>query len=306
VATQTKRLRAPFLWFGGKGNMASKLLKLLPKHEQYVAPFFGSGALFFAKDPAQGETVNDLDSAVTGFFRVLRDRPCEFIRLARRTEYSRELWIECRDGWQAETDPVRRAWMWWFVAATSFSGRFGSSLSTAVTTSRRGMANTTSMFRSRVALLGRMADRLQCTQIENTDALTVMQRYCTPDSLCYSDPPYVHSTRLHKRYAHEMDDAAHAAFVAALLDLPGRHIVSGYDCEVYAPLTAAGWHRVDYQTSCYAAGRTRATGIIGEGSAMRMQGRTESVWLDPATAAEVLPAAQATLALEAAREERRR
>ena len=118
-------MRAPFKWLGGKGNMAAKLMKLLPAHSTYVEPYFGAGSVFFAKAPAEIETINDLDSAVAGFFRVLRDQPEEFIRLANATEYGREVWKDCRATWREEPDPVRRAWKWWVVAAMSFSGKFG-------------------------------------------------------------------------------------------------------------------------------------------------------------------------------------
>jgi DNA adenine methylase len=65
-------------------------------------------------------------------------------------------------------------------------------------------------------------------------------------------------------------------------------VLSGYAHSVYQPLEAAGWSRVDFQTACYAAGRTRNSGLQGEGTITAKQARTESVWLDPATAREVL------------------
>lgn len=64
---------------------------------------------------------------------------------------------------------------------------------------------------------------------------------------------------------------------------------AGYAHPVYAPLEEAGWRRVDWETVCHAAGKTRGTGILGEGTGKQMQRRVESVWLDPRTAAEVLP-----------------
>jgi DNA adenine methylase len=281
--------------------MASKLLKLLPKHEQYVEPYFGGGSVFFAKTPCQHETINDADEGVTGFFRVLRDRGEEFVARCQLTEYSEVLYRDCRDTWHDEPDELLRAWKWFVVARQSFSRRFGAGQSHSRTESIRCMPGTCAQWQSAIDHLPEIVARLKCTQILTGDALRALRCTDTPDCLAYLDPPYVHGTRIGGSYAHEMDDAAHIALVDYLLnEWSGRAILSGYDCELYTPLTDAGWARVTYQTSCYAAGRTRATGIIGDGAAMRMQGRTESIWLDPATAAEVLPAAQATLALEAA------
>ena len=279
------RSRAPFWWYGGKGMMIAKLKPLIPSHRTYVEPFCGAASMLFAKQPASVETINDLHSGVAGFFRVLRDQPEEFMRLARLSEYGRELWRDCKATWQDEPDLVRRAWKWWYVAATSFSGNWGSSWSTAVTRSRRGMADTCSGLQSRVEdVLPVCIERLRHVQIENMDALTVIDRYCTDDGFCYCDPPYVGETRNMRgsAYRHEaMDEEFHAALVNALLSAPGAVLVSGYAHEVYDPLILAGWERIDWQTSCHAAARTRATGIEGAGSATAKQPRVETVWLNP-------------------------
>ena len=278
------RSRAPFWWYGGKGNMVAKLRPLVPAHRTYVEPFCGAASMLFSKEPAEVETINDLHSGVAGFFRVLRDQPDEFMRLARLSEYGRELYLDCKATWQDEPDPVRRAWKWWYVAATSFSGRWGASWGTSVTASRRGMAGCCSDLRSRVEdVLPMCIERLRHVQIENADALTVIDRYCTDDGFCYCDPPYVGERRVGGAvYQHEaMGNEFHASLVSALLAAPGAVLLSGYAHEVYDPLILAGWERIDWQTSCHAAGRTRATGIQGAGSATAKQPRVETVWLNP-------------------------
>lgn len=263
--------------------MISKLLPFVPEHRTYVEPFCGAASLLWAKPPAAVETINDLDSGVYGFFKVLRDQPDEFMRLARLTEYGRELYNECRENWQQEQDPVRRAWMWWVVAATSFSGNWGSTISTAITASDRGMAAACSTFLSRIdEVLPACIERIRRVQIEHMDAVYVMERYCTEDGFCYADPPYVGETRGSHGYSVDMRSTdKHEQLVRSLLEVPGAVLLSGYRHAVYEPLEDAGWERIDWETSCYAAGRTRATGIQGEGAAMRMQRRVESVWLNP-------------------------
>jgi len=295
------RSRAPFGWYGGKGNMVAKLRPLIPSHRTYVEPFCGAASMLFGKEPAEVETINDLHSGVAGFFRVLRDQPDEFMRLARLSEYGRELWRDCKATWQDEPDPVRRAWKWWYVAATSFSGNWGSSLSTSVTTSNRGMASCCSKLLSRVEdVLPMCIERLRHVQIENADALTVIDRYCTDDGFCYCDPPYVGESRAADGYdnrdsaGHDMRATdLHAALVSALLAAPGAVLLSGYAHEVYDPLILAGWERIDWQTACYAAARTRHSGIQGAGSATAKQARVESVWLNPRLQALIGPLAYA-------------
>ena len=45
----------------------------MPPHHSYLEPYFGCGAVLFAKEPSPIETVNDLDGEVVNFFRVIRD-----------------------------------------------------------------------------------------------------------------------------------------------------------------------------------------------------------------------------------------
>ncbi len=278
--------------------MTAKLLPLLPKHEQYCEPFFGGGSVFFAKDPCHHETINDVDKGVTGFFRVLRDRGDEFIGRAQLTEYGEGLFLDCRDTWRDEGDELVRAWKWWVVARQSFSGRFDSGTHGHTRTkANRGMAREVSTWLSSIDRLPLVVERLRRTQILCGDAIRAMRCCDTPDCLHYLDPPYVHSTRLDAQrrdgvprgYSHEMDDADHAALVEYLLhEVEGKVVLSGYRHEVYEPLEAAGWRRLDFATACHAAGRVRGSGLLGDGVALAKQARTESVWLCPRTATEVL------------------
>lgn len=53
-------MRSPIWWFGGKGQMTSKLVKLIPEHQTYVEPFGGGASLLFAKYPSPVEVYNDI------------------------------------------------------------------------------------------------------------------------------------------------------------------------------------------------------------------------------------------------------
>ena len=66
---------------GAKWSASSWILDNLPVHEIYLEPFFGSGAIFFNKEPARLETVNDLDGNVVNLFKVIRERPQELATL---------------------------------------------------------------------------------------------------------------------------------------------------------------------------------------------------------------------------------
>ena len=49
------RVHPPFPWLGGKGKLADQILARLPEPAReltYVEPFFGGGAVFFARRPS--------------------------------------------------------------------------------------------------------------------------------------------------------------------------------------------------------------------------------------------------------------
>jgi len=66
-------VKSPIKRVGGKSVLTKTLLNLIPPHQVYIEPFFGSGSLFFAKEQAKLEVINDLDRAVYNFFKVLQD-----------------------------------------------------------------------------------------------------------------------------------------------------------------------------------------------------------------------------------------
>lgn len=49
--------KPPFSYFGGKIGMAQRIVDVMPPHRVYLEPFFGSGAVLFAKpDPSSDGT----------------------------------------------------------------------------------------------------------------------------------------------------------------------------------------------------------------------------------------------------------
>src|SRR5689334_12022497 len=61
-------LKAPFPYFGGKSRIADQVWARFGAIENYVEPFFGSGAILLnAPNPGHTETVNDADGLLANF-----------------------------------------------------------------------------------------------------------------------------------------------------------------------------------------------------------------------------------------------
>ena len=268
-----KKMRSPINYFGGKGNFVSKLLPLIPDHKAYAEVFGGGASLLFAKEQVYSEIYNDIDSTLTDFFRLLQN-PVQFDEFYQKcliTPYSKELWREFRDTWQLQDNIVDRIHQWFSVARMSFSGCFGASWSFGIA------RNGASKFRKAVDGLPEVAQRLRNVQIDNRSWDDALERYDREETFFYLDPPYVHSTRRGGDFSFEMNDAGHKKLVDILKNIKGRVLLSGYPNEIYNGLN---WKRIDHEVLCYAVGKTKATGLLGDGNVKGKQSRTESLWLN--------------------------
>jgi hypothetical protein len=111
-------MRPPFAYYGGKQGMAELIVSLLPAHRVYIEPFFGSGAVFFAKPPAVIEIINDVDRGVITFFRVLRERPAELERVCALTPHARAEYEAAELG--EDLDDLEVARRFWVKVNQSF------------------------------------------------------------------------------------------------------------------------------------------------------------------------------------------
>jgi hypothetical protein len=69
-------LKSPFPYFGGKRKIAAEIWKRFGAVDNYVEPFFGSGAVLLARpEPFSTETVNDADGLLSNFWRALQTDP---------------------------------------------------------------------------------------------------------------------------------------------------------------------------------------------------------------------------------------
>ena len=69
---------APMPWFGGKRKVASEVWEMFGDVQNYVEPFFGSGAVLLGRPTSHlgyCETVNDKDFFIANFWRAVKNEP---------------------------------------------------------------------------------------------------------------------------------------------------------------------------------------------------------------------------------------
>lgn len=265
-----------FGWYGGKYSHLDWLLPLLPYTIHYCEPFGGSAAVLLNREPSPVETYNDIDGEVANFFRVLREQKEALLEAIGLTPFSREELRIAVNGHGEDLTNLERARRFFVrarqvrtgLAQTASAGRWAH----CKLTSRAGMAGAVSRWLGSVEGLAEIAQRLLRVQIESAPALEVIQRYDSPETLFYCDPPYVHASRSDTNaYAYEMTDAEHRKLSAMLHNVEGKVALSGYHSALMDTLYR-DWNYIEAPTKKAHSTNTRADTI--------KQDRTEVLWVN--------------------------
>ena len=226
-------------WPGSKWRLADWIISHMPPHEVYLEPFFGSGAVFFNKVPADTETINDLDGNVVNLFRVIRDNPIELAAMIEMTPWSRAEYDTVRSTMprgNALEDARRflvRCWQA-FGAKTS--------MQTGWAFDRTGTVYKPKLWARLPERILAVTERLKIAQIECMNAIDLIKEHNRSNTLIYADPPYLRCSRRNASlYRVEMGkEDEHIQLLDALLRHKGPVILSGYHSELYTT-TLDGW-----------------------------------------------------------------
>jgi DNA adenine methylase len=270
-------MKPPFRYYGGKQRMARRIVDLMPRHTVYVEPFCGSAAVFFAKPVPlvtnrdhYREVINDHDSRIVNFFQVLRDQPGELERLCSLTPYSREEHRLCKAD---EGSPLERARRYWLGANSSFGATLGRGWQTGVATQ-----NHAGTLARRIPHMRDVTERLRGVYIEHLDALELIRKWDSPQTLFYCDPPYPEA---HQGHYSGYTSEDFARLVDTLDQCQGSFLLSNYD----QPGVPEHWERHEFSAhassngkGCVGAGRDKTRAAVTPKNK-----RTEVVWRRLAT-----------------------
>lgn len=241
-------MQAVMKYPGSKWTLAEWIVGNMPPHKFYLEPYFGSGAVFFNKEPSEYETINDLDGLVVNFFKVCRDWPDELARAVNLTPFSREEYLSIQEAAagkeiQLTGDHVEDARRFMVRCCQGFGSKLADRVGWKNTKQPAG-PNNAAIWSKIPYSIREAAERLKNAQIEKTDAVQLIRAYNSPDCLIYADPPYLGDTRKRKRmYRLEMMDAErHIELLEALLLHKGPVILSGYENKLYDE-KLSGWRK---------------------------------------------------------------
>lgn len=237
---------------GSKWTLANEIINIMPPHDTYLEPFFGSGAVFFNKPAAKIETINDIDSRIVNFFEVCRDQPNDLVHKILLTPHSREEYLKSYEVSDDAVEDARRLMVrCWQAIGAKTSDKTG--WRSIIDPNGPNVSNEWAIVWKRIE---DVAYRLKGVQIEQQDAIKLLKRYSRPNVLTYVDPPYLLQTRSKRMYQNEIDEDYHIELLTVLKEFKGKVILSGYESDMYNQYLK-GWSKLHFQQSAEAgASRT--------------------------------------------------
>jgi DNA adenine methylase len=211
--------KSPLAWLGGKSKLATQIIERMPVHTAYVEVFAGAAWVLFSKEPSKVEIINDINSELVNFYRVVKHHRPAFIeqldgQLIARDEFRRFL---CTPA-DVLTD-IQRAARFYYVSKMSFGARvYSPSFGVAATGAPR--LNLTTLD----ADIASAEARLKRVFVENLPYETVLTRFDKSGTLFYIDPPYWGCEGDYGRNIFGRDDFSKLA--SLLASLKGKFILS--------------------------------------------------------------------------------
>lgn len=200
-------MKTPITYYGGKQRLSNKIIAMMPKHKIYCEPYFGGGAVFFAKSPSKVEVINDHDERLMTFYRQAVDNFDALQQLVRQTICSEAEWLRARrifygngEHKSADVSDLYVAWSVWVLCNMSYSAspncgwKWDNEASTPRMLEAKRNTFTTSIY-----------NRLKTVQISCRDAVTVIEQRDTDETFFYIDPPYVGCQQQHYKGFSEED-----------------------------------------------------------------------------------------------------
>lgn len=224
-------------WFGGKRNLAPRILQAIGKHTAYWEPFCGSLAVLLAKPPCSMETVNDLHGDLVNLARVVQDDRLSvelFSRLSRAacSEVLHREAAERSRGYgnspAGDTPDLNRAADYFLCAWLGRNGVAGTSSYNQGFCRRftKNGGHAAKRFASAVESIPAWWERLRNVTILNGDAFSLLDRIEDASGVAiYCDPPYLEKGA---KYVHDFDSETHDRLAESLRRFKKARVVVSY------------------------------------------------------------------------------
>jgi len=188
VLMQRVRPAAPVApWLGGKKALHARIIERIESipHRAYVEPFVGMGGVFLRRRfRPRLEVANDRNGEIVNLFRILQRHHRQLMDVMRFQIASRRDFERLRDTDPSGLTDLERAARFLYLQRLAFGGQIRGVFGVAPDQAPRFSL-------SRMEpILEAAHERLEGVVFECLDWAELIERYDTPQTLFYLDPPY--------------------------------------------------------------------------------------------------------------------
>lgn len=245
-------MKTPISYYGGKQRLVPEILPLIPQHTQYVEPFCGGAAVFWAKDKSAREVLNDYDLRVVNFWEVLQSNYDELAAKIQGTLHSEHQYKRAAAILKAgRVEPIDYAWAFWVQVSMSFSNKLHGGFAHGGNQTDIG-SFAKSLVSNKAKLMAALSRRLEGCEIFCRDAIGLILQKDGPDTFFYFDTPYVGSECGHYKGKQEV----FYRLLDVLPTLQGKWLMSSYPDERLTALRLQhGWESMDLDRNLSVSGK---------------------------------------------------
>jgi DNA adenine methylase len=225
-------------YWGGKQQLADRIIAVIPNHHCYTEPFFGGGAVFFKKPISNVEIINDINDNMVNFYRTIKRNFSALHYEIDATLYSEYQYKEAKKLWQEGGDKVLRAWAVFVLSHQTFSSVMdGTWAYSDVKNLALKFTNTKKTFDERYV------KRLERVQIFCRDAINVISNTDSANTFHFVDPPYFNADMGHYRGYTEED---FKNLLNVLSNIKGKFLLTTYPSDILTEYTVQnGWQTIN-------------------------------------------------------------
>lgn len=216
-------------YYGGKQRIASKILPHFPRHTVYVEPFAGGAALLFTKPKPlvtnshhYREVLNDTSDLLINLYRVAIKQRQELETEIMATLYSQSDYLRSKEIIKnsSKYDNLTKAWAVYVNINQSFCSQLNNGWGTACYNDNQSIS-----WHNKQLRLPEILNRIKDIYISCEDAIKCIERWDSPQTLFYCDPPYPETNQGHYS-GYTLEDFKNLCDV--LDNIKGSYVLSNY------------------------------------------------------------------------------
>lgn len=236
--------------------MVNIILPLISPHKQYNEPFFGGGAIYFAKKPSEIEFINDINGEMVNFYRTLK---LKFDELKTEVDCTLHSEFQHRQARGIYDEPLKhsdvlRAWAVWMLSKQSIYAILTNSWSVSIDKNKARQVQWSKQMFTQL-----YARRLESTSIFCRDAVDVIRSTDRPTTFHYVDPPYYNADMGHYS-GYTLEDFKR--LLDALSNVQGKFLLSSYPSDILQQYIAENSWNVIELTMHKSAGGGEKTEVL--------------------------------------------